>query len=87
MGRGRWTDLTSGVDDVTIVFYALVEDSFREGALDGGVVRLYEVIFYELYDEGGLSCIREEELSGRHGTLGHTHQLSENRERQSFSSS
>lgn len=47
--------LTSGVDDVTIVLYALVDDSFGEGALDGGVVRLYEVVFYELYDEGGLS--------------------------------
>lgn len=83
----RWTDLTSGVDDVTIVLYALVDDSFGEGALDGGVVRLYEVVFYELYDEGGLSCMRKEGLSGRYGMLGHTHQPSENRERRSFSSS
>lgn len=51
----RGTDLTSGVDDVTVVFYAFVDDGFREGALDGGVVRVYEVVFYELYDERGLS--------------------------------
>lgn len=47
------THLTSGVDDVTIVFNALVDDAFGKGTLNGWIVSFYEVIFYELDNKGG----------------------------------
>lgn len=47
------TDLTSGVDDVTIVFDALVNDAFGKGTLNGWIVSFYEVVFYKLDNKGG----------------------------------
>lgn len=47
------THLTSGVDDVTIIFNALVDDAFGKGALDGRIVSFYEVVFYELDNKRG----------------------------------
>lgn len=46
------TNLTSGVNDVTVVFHALVNDALGKSALDGWIVSVYEVIFYELDDKG-----------------------------------
>lgn len=42
------TNLTSGVNDVTIIFDALVDDAFGEGTLDCWIVSFYKVIFYKL---------------------------------------
>lgn len=51
MRRRAKTDLTGGVDDVTLVVYALVVDGLCEDALDGGIVGLDEVVLDELYDK------------------------------------
>ena len=46
------TDLAGGIDNVTIVFNALVVDTLSKGVLDRRVVRVDELILSELYDEG-----------------------------------
>ena len=51
----RWrvvgTDLTGSVDDVALVLGTLVVDALGEGAFDGGVVGLDEVVVDELDDQ------------------------------------
>lgn len=47
------TDLTSGVDDVTIIFNALVDNAFGKGAFDGWIVSFHKVVFYELDNKRG----------------------------------
>lgn len=44
----KMTNLTSGVNDVTIIFDALVDNALGKGTLNGRVVSFYEVIFYKL---------------------------------------
>ena len=46
------TDLASSIDNVTVIFNALVIDALREGVLDGRVVRVDELVLSKLYDEG-----------------------------------
>ncbi len=46
------TNLTGRVDDVAVIFDALVSDTLGEGILDGRVVRVDELVLGELYDEG-----------------------------------
>lgn len=46
------TDLTGSVDDVALVFGALVVDVLGEGAFDGRVIRLDKVVVDELDDQG-----------------------------------
>jgi hypothetical protein len=53
MGTTRTrTDLAGGVYDVTIEFDAFVVDTFGEGAFDGWIVRVHEMVFDELDDQG-----------------------------------
>ena len=48
----RHADLPGGVDDVAVVVDAIVVDALREGVLDGRVIRLDEMVFDELDNEG-----------------------------------
>lgn len=50
-GREKNTDLTGGVNDVTIILDPLIVDALREMALDGGVIGLDKVVLNELNDE------------------------------------
>lgn len=47
------TNLASGVNDVTFILDALVDDALGKGALDCRIVGFYEVVFYKLDDKGG----------------------------------
>lgn len=53
--EGGHTRLASGVDDVAVVLDALEVYALREGALDGGIIRLDEFVFDELDDERGFA--------------------------------
>lgn len=46
------TDLTGGVDDVALVFGALVADALRECAFYGRVIGFDKVVVDELDDQG-----------------------------------
>ncbi len=59
---GEYTDLAGSIDNVTVIFNALVIDTLRESVLDGRVVRVDELVLSELYDEGRLSCCRKRTL-------------------------
>lgn len=47
-----YTDLASGIDNVTVIVNALVVDTLSKGVLDGRIVRVDELVLSELYDEG-----------------------------------
>ena len=86
-GDNSAANLTRGVDDVTIIVDAVVADSFREGALDGGIVRLDEVILDVLYNVRGFACRERGQREGsREEEVRSAHRLSGSRARRSFSS-
>jgi hypothetical protein len=58
--------LASGVDDVTVVFYASIDYTFRKGAFNSRKVWLDEVVLDELYDQRRLACCREAKVSEGH---------------------
>jgi hypothetical protein len=48
--------LASGVDDVTVIFYASISYAFRKGAFDGWVVCIDKMVLNELYDKRRFAC-------------------------------
>jgi hypothetical protein len=58
----RWYEmahLASGVDDVTVIFYASIDHTFRKGAFNGWKVRLDEMVLDKLYDKRRFACCTE----------------------------
>lgn len=54
-GDERVLVLAGGVNDVALVFLAVVFDGLGEGVLDGGEILLVEVVLDELDDERGFA--------------------------------
>lgn len=53
---GRRTYLASSVNDVAFIFDTIMGDRLRERRLDGRIIGLLEMVFYELYDQRRLPC-------------------------------
>jgi hypothetical protein len=48
--------LASGVNDVTVIFYAFIGYAFRKGVFDGWIVWIDKMVLDELYDKRRFAC-------------------------------